>query len=51
MNKDIFKAGDQGARRVIDFAKTDRDGKSTKGRRYKRTVWKDGTIVYREVVT
>ena len=43
------KAGDQGGRRVIDFVREDLTGKSTTGRFYDRSVWKDGTIVYKEV--
>lgn len=43
------KAGDQGGRRVIDFEKEDLNGVSTKGRYYDRSVWKDGTITYKEV--
>lgn len=49
MKKDTFKAGGQGGRVVIDFEKVDQSGKSTLGRTYKRSVWKDGTIVYKEV--
>lgn len=38
-----YKAGQQGGRCVIDFPA------ENKGKRYKRSVWKDGTIVYKEV--
>lgn len=45
-NKKIYRAGAQGGRGVIDI------GKDNIGKRYTRTIWKDGTtIVYKEVTT
>jgi len=41
--KKSYKAGHQGGRTVIDFPA------ELEGKKYTRTVWKDGTIVYREV--
>lgn len=49
MSNDIYKAGGQGGRTVIDFPENDNEGKPNKGRKFKRTVWKDGTVTYKEV--
>lgn len=47
--KNKYKAGGQGGRTVIDFPENDNEGKPNKGRKFKRTVWADGRIVYKEV--
>lgn len=44
-----YKAGGQGGRVVIDFPEVDIEGKLYKGRKFKRNVWKDGTVTYKEV--
>ena len=43
-----YCASEQGGRRTVDFPK-EINGKSTKGKKYRRSVWKDGTVTYKEV--
>ena len=46
---DEYTAGSQGGRLVIDFPKYDNAGNPNKGKKYQRTVWKNGTVVYKEM--
>jgi len=39
----IFRCGKQGGRHIIDFPK------EYNGLRFVRSVWKDGTVVFKEV--